>query len=84
MTVRCPICGDPSPFVLWVDPRPPVECPYNPAAKSVTDCTFQMQRGFQRAAWRKRFPHCFDENGNIKPGGLAHILENTPGEPVII
>jgi hypothetical protein len=71
----CPVCGDPGPFELWqTSNEPPVECPYNPAAKSVTDCEHQMGKAWQSAEFRRLVPDAFDENGNIKPGRAADVL----------
>lgn len=80
--VKCPICGDPGPFKLWLDERPPVACAYDEAAyaglpaavKTVTDCTYQMNKAEQGSRWRKACPEEFDGSGNILPGGVGRIL----------
>jgi hypothetical protein len=71
---KCPVCGDPGPFRFWVDNQPPTECPYNPSAKSVTDCAYQMAKARQDASRRKLVPECFDDNGRILPGKSAEML----------
>lgn len=71
---KCPICGDPGPFILWVDDEPPSECPYNPAAKNVTECAFQMKEAKRAALWRREVPEAFDAMGKIKPDGLYLVL----------
>lgn len=81
--VKCPICGDPSPFKLWMDERPPVACAYDEGAyaggsitiKAVTDCPYQMRKASQQAHWRKACPEEFDANGNLLEGGLARVLQ---------
>ena len=90
----CPICGDPSGYLLWLDDQPPDRCPHDPAwqeegavptVRNVSECAYQMGKARQRAAWQKAMPAAFDENGNMKPGGLVKCLEaHPPGEPVII
>ena len=72
----CPICGDPQPFIFWIDKTvPPTECAYNPAAKSVTDCEHQMTEARRAALWRKVCPASFDAAGVIIPGQLRHVIE---------
>ena len=78
----CPVCGDYGPYALWMDPDPPEACAYDtewhagsgPTIKSVTECAYQMKKAAQAAKWRKACPEEFDENGNMRPGGLARIL----------
>ena len=75
MTVRCPICHDPAPFIFWIDPtNPPVECPYNKAARQVTDCPHQMTQARRAAVWRKVCPDSFDANGQMLTGQLGHVV----------
>lgn len=81
---KCPICGDPAPFVFWIDDEPPIECPYTPAARNVTECSYQMQTAAQRARWMKAVPDAFDENGKLKPGRLADVLTAAPPDEAII
>jgi hypothetical protein len=83
---RCPVCGDPSEFVLWIEDEPPMGCADDPVAlaggprtiRNVTECPRQMHQARRAALWRKLFPAQFDGHGNIVPGGLAHILANWP------
>jgi hypothetical protein len=72
MKPRCPICGDPRPFIFWVDEDPPEECPYG--ATTVTNCTYQMEEAKRQAHWRKICPEAFDANGNIIKGGLTMVM----------
>ena len=80
----CPICGDPSVYVLWCDPVPPAGCPEGDHVKDVTMCRLQMAAAKQAAEWRKLCPEAFDTNGNIKPGGLALVLAKIDPETRII
>ena len=79
----CPACGDPNAYLFWASEDPPDCCPEEPERKSGI-CAFQRKRAEQRASWRKQFPEQFDTNGNILPGGLAHILERLPADTVLI
>lgn len=82
----CPICGDPNAYPLWIDEKPPEGCPQDeawhegrpPQIKNVTECPYQMAKARQQAEWRKQFPDQFDENGQIKSGGLVRILQQLP------
>lgn len=82
MSARCPVCGDPKAFPLWIDDEPPDCCPIEMSEgiriRVVTDCPYQMGKAKREATWRKLFPNQFDETGKIKPGGLAHIMTNWP------
>lgn len=78
MTIRCPICGDPRPFIFWVDPEPPEECPYG--ATTVTNCSYQMEEAKRQADWRKACPEAFDQNGNIIEGGLIMVMKKLDPE----
>lgn len=69
---RCPVCGDPRPFIFWVDPEPPSECPYG--ATEVSNCSHQINEAKRAAAWRPLCPEAFDKNGDIRPGGLAMVM----------
>lgn len=71
---KCPVCGDPGPFIFWQTEELPTECPYHPEAKSVTDCTYQMEKAWQSAEFRRLVPDAFDETGAIKKGRLADVL----------
>lgn len=79
----CPVCRDPQPYCLWLAKEPPEACAYDeawhkggaPTIKSVTECEYQMKKARQAAKWRKACPEEFDEMGNLKPGGLARVLE---------
>ena len=72
-SVKCPICGDHRPFVLWIDDEPPTECPMGPQVKTVTDCSWQMDDARMQAERRKQYPEAYDENGNMRPDGWAII-----------
>lgn len=80
MKLKCPVCGDPGPFVLWSSSDGPVECPYNPAAKSVTDCRYQMEKAWQSAEFRKLVPDAFYEDGSLKPGRGEEVLRAFVGK----
>lgn len=88
----CPVCGDTAPFALWVDDEPPGGCPYDEVHAAggdrtinvVTECLYQMKKARQQREWRKQFPDQFDDAGNIKPGGLAHILERLPQGTMLV
>lgn len=69
---RCPICGDPQIYILWIDPEPPDGCPVG--ADIVTNCSIQMERARGEAERRRAAPDCFDENGLILPGKLGEVL----------
>lgn len=94
LNVKCPVCGDPNVFPLWIDEEPPKGCPddfdnwgfgYRPQVKSVSECTRQMEGAKQQADFRKLVPDAFDENGNMKPGRFIEVLkiwhEANPGKP---
>lgn len=91
----CPICGDPSGFIFWVDSEPPAGCPQDMenwdsprAIKNVTECKYQMGKAWQAAEFRKLVPDAFDENGKMLKGELARVLqafgEKHPDKPLII
>lgn len=90
----CPICGDPNAYPLWIDEKPPEGCPQDeawhegrpPQIKNVTECPYQMGKAKQRARWMKVCPEAFDENGKLKDGMLAYVLERAQprDEPLII
>src|SRR5262245_52105825 len=78
----CPVCGDPSGFLFWVDPDPPEGCPQDMdnwgttrAVKNVSECAFQRKKAWQAAEFRKLVPDAFDETGKMKPNQLARVLE---------
>ena len=93
---KCPICGDPHVYSLWVDPELPEGCPEDmawqtggrPAIKNVTECKFQMAKAWQAAQFRKLVPDAFDETGKMKPGQLGRVLiafgEAHPGKGLVI
>ena len=83
-SVRCPICADPAPFVLWADPLPPLHCPYGEGIATVTECPHQMAKARQRADWLARFPEEFDASGNLLPGALARIAPRLPADARIV
>lgn len=77
----CPICGDPSAFLFWVDPEPPIGCPQDMdnwgsphAVKHVMECKYQMGKAWQAAEFRKLVPDAFDENGKMLPDQLGRVL----------
>ena len=92
----CPICGDPSIYLFWVDAEPPEGCPDDdswqrggrPTIKNVTECKYQMAKAWQAAEFRKLMPDLFDETGKMKPGQLADVLrrfgEVYPGKPITL
>lgn len=71
MTIKCPVCADPHPFILWVDPDPPTECPYG--ADQVTNCSYQMEKAKGEAERRRICPEAFDKEGKIIKGGWGLI-----------
>lgn len=92
----CPICGDPNGFPIWIDAEPPAGCPQDEAwhsgqaasIRNVTECSWQMQRAWQAAEFRKLAPDAFDETGKMKPGQLARCLlafdEAHHGKPIVL
>ena len=81
---KCPICGDQHVYKFWVDPRPPLGCPYDddwqhdegePSVTDVTQCQWQMAKAWQAAEFRKLVPDAFDEVGTMRPGQLARVIE---------
>jgi len=91
----CPICGDPSGFIFWVDPEPPGGCPQDmenwgspQAIKSVTECKYQMGKAWQAAEFRKLVPDAFDATGKMLPGQLARVLiefgKKYPGKALVM
>lgn len=76
----CPICGDPNAYPLWIDDEPPLGCPedmswQNGGAPEIKDlCSYQKKKAAGEALRRKMAPHCFDENGNMKPGMAAEAF----------
>ena len=69
---KCPVCGDPRPYVLWVGHDGP-PCPYG--AHVVTDCSHQMQEARRIRLWQQHAPECHDNNGNLRAGQLPVVLE---------
>lgn len=80
----CPVCGDPSAFPLWADDEPPAGCPADdewlmhgraPAIRSVTECGWQLGKAWQAREFRRLVPDAFDDNGLMKAGQLARVLD---------
>lgn len=91
----CPICGDPSGFIIWIDPEPPAGCPQDMenwgsprAIKNVMECKYQMGKAWQAAEFRKLVPDAFDESGKMLHGELGRVLEvfsrAHPGKPLVV
>jgi hypothetical protein len=88
----CPVCHDPHAYPLWIDSEPPEGCPYDEAWQnglgravlSVDQCAYQMRKARQMAEWRRLVPEAFDENGNIKAGMLAYVLERLPADRTLM
>lgn len=77
MGSSCPICGDPQPFVFWLEDAPPPTCPDDPAwpRRSMhTICAHQMRKARQAAERRRLVPDAFDASGNILPGQIARVM----------
>jgi hypothetical protein len=75
----CPICGDPGPFVLWIDKQPPLTCPDDPSwpERSLNSiCDRQLRSAEQAAARRRITPDGFDASGNIIPSEAARVWQN--------
>lgn len=77
----CPVCGDPSGFIFWVDPEPPSGCPHDmenwdspKAIKNVAECKYQRGKAWQAAEFRKLVPDAFDASGKMLPGQLGRVL----------
>lgn len=62
----CPICGDPNAYPLWIDKQPPTGCSEGEHVRSVTECTWQMNKARAEKARRQISPWAFDEAGNIR------------------
>lgn len=82
--VACPICHDPRGYPLgWYDADPPRGCPSDrawlnggePSIKSVSECSYQRDKAWQAAEFRKLVPDAFDGNGAIIPGQIGRVLE---------
>ena len=79
---KCPICGDPTAYPLWIGASPPDACAGDASWHAggprtihrVTECSGQMQRAEQAAERRRLVPDAFDEHGNMLPGQLARVL----------
>ena len=70
---KCPVCGDPRPFIFWIEDFEPEHCPEGPHVKDVTQCQWQMGEARQAAELRRFCPEAFDGNGLMKPNGWALI-----------
>lgn len=93
--IPCPVCGDPSAFLFWIDKEPPGGCAQDmenwgspQAVKNVSECAYQRKKAWQAAEFRKLVPDAFDETGKMLPGQLARVLqvfgEKHPGKPLVI
>jgi hypothetical protein len=91
----CPVCGDPSMFMFWVDPEPPAGCGQDmdnwgkpSAVKNVMECQYQMGKAWQQAEFRKLVPDAFDMFGKMLPNQLGRVLEAFgeahPGKKLIV
>lgn len=67
--VTCPACGRIEPF--WLDKVPTTGCLMGHAS---APCPEVLAKARADAEMRKAHPDAFDENGNIKPGGMVMIL----------
>lgn len=78
---KCPICGDPNAYPLWIG-DPPEGCAHDPSwhdgsvgrIKNVTQCKYQMDKAWRQSEWRRLCPDAFDESGNILPGNIGRVL----------
>lgn len=68
---RCPVCGDPRPYKLWIGHEGP-PCPHG--AYKVTDCAHQMGMARRDLAYMRVAPDCFDASGAMLPGRLGDVL----------
>jgi len=71
---KCPVCGDPAPFMFWIEDFEPEECPEGPHVKNVTQCQSQMTMARQAAELRKFCPEAFDGNGKMLSNGWQMIF----------
>lgn len=80
---RCPVCGDPNAFPLWVGAAAPEGCAHDESwmryrprrINSVAECWYQRAKAWQAAEFRKLVPDAFDANGNMKDDELARVVE---------
>ena len=70
----CPVCGDPGPYVLWIDNTPPVPpCPYG--AHSVASCSYQQDKIRAQKARLKVCPDLLDGHGNVLLGQFGALAD---------
>jgi hypothetical protein len=78
---RCPICGDPNQYPIWLDQDPPDRCPTDlPDGDAVRDalhCPIQTTRARAESIRRRCAPDCFNEAGDILAGKLAEVIRRT-------
>jgi len=72
---RCPICGDPAPFIFWIEDFKPEQCPEGDYVKNVTQCQQQMAVARQAAELRKFCPEAFDRDGRMLSRGWEMIFD---------
>lgn len=87
----CPICGDPQPFILWVDKEPPPTCPDDPAwprRSFHSICSRQLRKAEQAAELRRLTPDAFDANGVMIAGQSArawrNFIEANPSRKIVL
>jgi len=87
----CPVCGDPSAFVLWIDDEPPPTCPNDPAWPQRTVigiCQHQIRRARQAAELRRLTPDAFDAAGTMIPSestrAWRNYIEANPRKAVVV
>lgn len=73
--MRCPICGDPNAYPVWLGKEQPTGCIMGDHVQNVTQCEHQMGLAKDAAARRKFCPEAFDESGKMKSGGWGVIAE---------
>jgi hypothetical protein len=78
---RCPICGDPSQYPIWLDKDPPDRCPTDLAddnrVRTALECPIQTRKARTEAIRRRCAPECFAEDGAILPGKLDEVITRT-------
>lgn len=83
---KCPICGDPRVYALWVMEPAPAGCAADKSwhnggpitVTNVAECSYQRRKAEQAALFRRVAPECFDANGNMLPGKLYDVLMKLP------
>lgn len=69
---RCPVCGDPRPYVLW---RGSMEPPCIYGAHVVTECSHQMGEVRRLLVWQQIAPQCHGPDGNVLPGKFSEAFQ---------